>query len=149
MTTNLSSFFNHFSTVADPQVIPLWRYDEFDTKYGTRRELHFVGQAALLTETAEDRLEFVAIQTQEFRVYKHAGYMLALLAEFYLDERPSVDIKLYGQAFQAFMTVNNVNVEPITADGTVEHRDRFGNLSEKQVSKITAVHLTRIQKEHK
>lgn len=144
MSVNLRSFFNHFSTHADASVIPLWKYAEFETKFGDRRELQFIGQSAIVIETPDNKLEFMTIQTQEHRVYKHAGYLMSLLAPFYLDHNTHIDIKLYGHAFQAFTSVNNVKVEPINAEGVIERRDRFGNLSEKEVIHISSVRLSRM-----
>jgi hypothetical protein len=137
----LRSFFNHFATVADPCTTPLWRYEEFETPDGVRREMHFVGQAASITEIG-NRLEFEAVDTQEYRVYKHAGHLMEMLAEYYLDYFSYVVVHIYGHAFQAFLSVNKVKVEPYN-DHAIEVGDSFGNFSAEQVQNIKTVRLLR------
>lgn len=148
--SNLKAFFNNFHAHAPDAIKPLWKYAEYETKFGDRREIQFIGQSAMVIETPPDyHLDFLTIQTQEIRVYKHAGYLLAALAEFYLQgETTSLHVKLYGQGYQAFMYVNSVRVEALTADGMVERVNRFGQPMEQPVSKINGVRVTRFTKEN-
>ncbi len=147
--SNLRAFNDYFQEHADQTVRHLWKYAEYETKFGNRSEIQFIGQTAVLIETPpEDRLEFMVIQTQEHRVYKHASYLLSMLADYLLTpERRELNVKLYGQGFQAFVHVNNVKVEPLNAHGTIERVNRFGDHLEQEVLKINGVRLTRFAKE--
>lgn len=144
---SLRSFYNYFYANADDAVKPMWKYAEYETKLGIRREIQFIGQAALLLEVPPtDELQFLTIQTQEHRIYRHGTYMLTMLADYYLMDQSYVDIKVYGQGYQSFTGIKDFVVEAITAEGTVPRVTRFGTEAELSIKKITGVHITKRDK---
>jgi hypothetical protein len=140
----LKEFFDHFETHADVSVRQLWRYENYETKFGNRQEMSFIGSSMILFELPEGSFDFMVIQTQEVRIYKHASYMLSLFAEYALkdDDKP-IEVRLYGQGYQPFVGVHNAKVEPLNAIGTVIRETMFGEQKEHVVSRIDRVRLSR------
>lgn len=141
----LQSFYKHFQANADDSVRPLWKYTQYETKFGDRREIQFIGASLILLETPPDsRMEFMAMQTQDSRVYRHGAYLISVLADYFLTEdKPVLSIRLAGQGYQAMLGIRNVKVEAVTADGTIEGVNRFGDPVDRSVTKINGVRLSR------
>jgi hypothetical protein len=146
----LRSFYDGFQAKTEPAVRQLWKYSEFETKMGPRREITFIGGAVVIQETPPtDELSVLVMPVTDTRVFKHTAYLLAFLADSYLaNDVPQLQVRLYGQAYQAFVPVNTFDVQPVTGVGTIEHVDRFGNSSEKELARTHAVLVKRFVKEH-
>lgn len=142
---NLRACYNDFQAKSDSNIGHLWKYAEFETKLGIRREVSFIGGSVIVQEVPpHDDLSVIVIQTSENRVYKHAAYFLSFVADSFLQGQvQQLNVRTYGQAYQAFIGVNTFSVEPVVATGTLEHQDRFGNLSEREKSHVNAVLIKR------
>jgi hypothetical protein len=150
MSVNLRAFFNHFTEHADQVTAHLWKYTEYETKFGDRRELALFSSAMIIeTPTTDYGVEFsmLVIDTQEQRLYKHMAYLLHYFAPFYLAEKEQVDVRLYGNSYQAVLALNQqepFKYEGVTATGTLERVDRFGHSREVERSHINRVRFSRI-----
>jgi hypothetical protein len=142
---NLRACYNDFKSKSESAVSQLWRYAEFETSVGLRREVSFVGGSVIVQETPpNNELSVIVIHTSETRVYKHAAYFLAFVADSFLQgEVQQLTVRTFGQAYQAFIGVNTFSVEAVVATGTLEHEDRFGTRSEREKSHVNAVIIKR------
>lgn len=140
----IKQFFDHFQTAADTNVRQLWKYHEYETKFGNREEMQFIGSAAILIEMPDHRFEFLCLQTLEPRIYKHASYMLSMFADHVMSNEgmETFEVRLHGNGFQAFVGVNNVKVEALNAEGTVVRQTMFGEPREHVVVRIDGVRLS-------
>jgi hypothetical protein len=138
--TNLRAFYNDFCSAANETVAHLWRYEEFETKFGVRREMQFIGQTALLMQLPDDTLSLLVAQTQEHRVYKHVAYMLS-----YLVGTQKLKMQIHGQALQAITRIEGIDIEYEATTGTLEREDWRGNIKEYDFSRIKGVILSRKQ----
>jgi hypothetical protein len=154
----LKEFFEYFQETADHSTKQCWKFNQYETKFGNRQEIQFIGSAALLIELPDDKLapalphgpfEFLIIQTRETRIYKHAAYLLQLFADYTLRERekagwtPTFDVKLHGNGFQAFVGVDCAKIEAINATGLVPRETMFGEMKEHQVTSIIGVRVSK------
>lgn len=143
----LRAFFNHLHANAGNSVRSLWKYSSYDTSLGTREEVAFIGSAIILQMVPpRQELSLLVAQTQETRVYKHAAYLMSIACPFFLEEAEQLKIAVYGQGFQGFVGVNNVDVRAYNAEGIVERIDRFGQSHEHSITRIAGVTVTRKQK---
>jgi hypothetical protein len=145
MPANLRSFFNDFHAKSESAVRQLWKYSEFETKLGLRREVSFIGGCVVIQETPpNNELSVLVMQVSDTRVYRHAAYALTFLLDDYLTgDLESLTIRLYGHAYQAFVPVNSFDVKPVQGLGTIETVDRFGNPREKELARVHAVTIKR------
>jgi hypothetical protein len=144
----LNEFFEHFQALADTCVKHCWKFSEYETKFGNRQEIAFIGSAMVLIELPNGELEFITTQTQEVRIYKHGSYMLSIFADYALsrklpDDLQAIEIRVYGNGFQPFVGVNNVKVEAINASGTVARQSMFGDMREHVMTHIDRVRLSK------
>lgn len=142
----LKDFFESFQTKADKAVSQCWKFHEYETKFGEREEIQFIGSAMILIELPTNQFEFVTMQTQEVRIYKHGAYMLSFFADYVFANKPeetSFEVRVYGSGFQPFVGVNNVKVEAINASGTVARASMFGDMREHVMTHIDRVRLSR------
>lgn len=144
----LKDFFEHFQEQADKSVRHCWKFNDYETKFGNRQEIQFIGSAMILIELPTGEYEFVTMQTQEVRIYKHGAYMLSLFADYVLthrqpDEPQSFEVRVYGSGFQPFVGVNNVKVEAINSSGTVARASMFGDIREHVMTHIDRVRLSK------
>ncbi len=141
---SLQSFFAHFEAVADEQVRPIWRYTEFETKLGIRREIRSLGESLIFLEVPPSGdLQFMAMHTKDLRVYEHGAHMLTLLANFYLERTDCLRLRLFGPAYQSVLALKGFTVVPGVASGNIESRDRRGNLADVELQYINSVTITK------
>jgi hypothetical protein len=152
--TNLAAFYRYFEANADASVIGYWAYKRKGEDPRVSEEICFHGGFVVLQaipqahDQAPAHMIYVSM-SKERRLYKHAAYMLDVFANFHFQNNPeseNLTIKVFGNAYQASVLVNNYQVEAMLASGTLERVDRFGNHSEKEISKITSIVLTRKRK---
>lgn len=152
MACNLRSFFNHFNEHADQQTAHLWKYSEYETKFGDRREMALFSSAMIIeTPMTQGDPEFsmLVIDTREQRLYKHMAYLLHYFASYMLSEKEQIDVRVYGNSYQAVLALDSqqpFRIESITATGTLERVDRFGNSREVEKTRINKVQFSRIEK---
>lgn len=145
----LKEFFDHFYAQADNGLRQCWKFHEYETKFGSRKEVQFVGSAVILMELPDESFEFLVIRTKETRIYKHASYLLSMFSEFVLSERAKhslpeqFQVKLHGSGFQPFVGVNNVQVDPINASGTIAQQSVLGGWKEHEVTQIVGVQISK------
>jgi hypothetical protein len=146
----LRQFYDHFHEVAARSCHPLWKYSTYETKLGTREEVVFIGSAAIFQMMPpKSELSLLLMQTKERRVYTHATYLMSIACPYFLEDVEEVVIGMYGQGYQAMLSVNNVAVTAYNAEGLVERVDRFGNSHEQSVSRVSAVTIRKLQQEQK
>jgi hypothetical protein len=149
MGTNLRNFFNHFLEHADQTTAHLWKYTEYETKFGYRRELALFSSAMIIeSPSAQGPAEYslLVIDTQEQRLYQHMSYLLYYFAPYYLAEHEQIEVRLHGNSYQAIVTLEpkgHFEVESVTATGTLEKIDRFGNSKEVEKSRVNKVRFSR------
>lgn len=152
MPTNLRNFFNHFTEHADQTTAHLWKYTEYETKFGDRRELALFSSAMIIeSPTAAGPAEFsmLVIDTHEQRLYQHMSYLLYYFAPYYLAEHEQIEVRLHSNSYQAILTLDpkgHFDVDAVTATGTLEKVDRFGNSKEVEKTRINKVRFSRIHK---
>lgn len=143
----LKQFFESFSKANEDELVKLWNYSTYETKFGTREEIAFMDKSTFLQKMPTDPLNEVSllvINTKEQKVYGHARYLVQQL--FVYCGRDELFIRLHGYAQQAVIPLKHaegIAVEEVYAKGTIEHVDRFNNHSEKEVSKLSAIVLRR------
>jgi hypothetical protein len=144
---SLIDFYAHFEASADSTLKQLWRYEEFDTKFGPRRELRFVGDSLIFIEIPPNgALQFMAMQTKDVRLYRHGQNMLHSIADFYLQNAPSLQVRVFGLAYQSIVGLSGFHVETLNSVGHIAGTDRFGNLTEIEVKSIAYVTLSKEKK---
>lgn len=127
---------------SDESIASLWSFDEYETKFGTREELVFAGKGIILSRLPSGDFSLLIIQVQEPKVYQHARYLIQAL----LYQVETLELKLYGSAYQAIFLlqqIEEIEVEQVFAKGTLEHVDRFNNHSEREVSSLVGVRLSK------
>jgi hypothetical protein len=149
MSANLRGFFNEFRNKAEKPTAGLWKYQEYETKLGYRRELSLVSSAMLIETPTVDSSEFsiLVIDTQERRLYLHMAYLLHYFALYQLDTQETVEAWLRGNALQSVKVLDpkaHFNVETIDQKGTLEKIDRFGNSKEAERTFINKVRFSRL-----
>lgn len=152
MSANLRNFFSHFVEHADQTTAHLWKYTEYETKFGDRRELSLFSSAMIIeapTVLGPPEYSMLVIDTQEQRLYQHMSYLMYYFAPYYLTEREQIEVRLHGNSYQAVLTLDPkgyFEVNSVTATGTLEKVDRFGNSKEVEKSRINKVRFSRIKK---
>jgi hypothetical protein len=142
---SLHDFYEYFHSTNDKAIHGLWKYSVYETKLGNREEISFVGSAVVLQSVPPTgQLSLLIAQTTDHRVYRHAAYLMSFACPYFLENHPDgkMRIEVFGQGFQGFIGVVNVDVKAYNAEGVVERIDRFGNSKEHSITRITAVDVT-------
>lgn len=147
---SLHDVYEYFSSHSDAAIRGLWKYSAYETPVGVREEIAFFGSSVVLQSVPPtSQLSLLIAQTSETRVYRHAAYFMSFVCPFMLENHPDRKLRIlvYGQGFQGFIGVVNVDIKAYNAEGVVERIDRFGNHKEHSITRITAVDVSHKQKE--
>jgi hypothetical protein len=151
MPANLRNFFNHFREHGDVATVAHWKFDQYETKFGDRREISLFSSAMIIETplpTSGPEFSMLVIDTQEQRLYKHMAYLLHYFASYMLEEQEVVDVRMFGNSYQAVLCLERpqpFEIDAVYATGTLERVDRHGNFREVEKSRINKVRFSRIK----
>lgn len=143
----LEEFFSAFEDSNDPKLVSLWESESSEVQGRTKHELVFDHRKVILGHV-EGQRPFLMIQhgIHHDKLYDHARYLVQEFVYWSIDQgQDKVRLDLIGTAYQAIvplLKVPRLKIEDVYARGTIETRDRYDNLKEKEVSKLVAVEIS-------
>jgi hypothetical protein len=142
----LREFFDEFKEFNDSELVANWHYASYVTSIGEREELVFADHASVLQYLPGNKWSLLILQTKEPKVFDHTRYLIQSLFGWWeqTEEQTELVLDLHGLGYQAVIPLKTLyDVQDLESVGTLEHRDRYGNLSEKERRRIIGVKIRR------
>lgn len=122
----------------------VWHFNAYDTKFGSRQEISFVGHYITFIQMPVNlSLSLLVQHTTDTRVYKQAAFLMHEAMSYMTVDNENIYVSLHGQAYQAFTNMPDMYIEQVKAEGTIEGTDRFGNPKDIVLSKTVGVRVSK------